>query len=256
MTTHVLERDGVRLHYEVHGGVSAKAPLLLTHGYGASSAMWRGNLAALSGDRQVITWDIRGHGRTVTPAESARYTHEGCVADMAAILDACGATVAVIGGLSLGGYLALCFHLARAERVAALLLLDTGPGYNSDRGRERWNAYAESTAEAFERDGLAALADSPEARLGVHDPVGLALAARGLLVQHDASVIQSLSSVGVPTFVVVGADDRPFLEAADYMTAHIPGAAKSVIDGAGHAANLDQPDIFNSVVRAFLEKLE
>jgi pimeloyl-ACP methyl ester carboxylesterase len=123
MTTHVLERDGVRLHYEVHGGVSAKAPLLLTHGYGASSAMWRGNLAALSGDRQVITWDIRGHGRTVTPAESARYTHEGCVADMAAILDACGATVAVIGGLSLGGYLALCFHLARAERVAALLLL-------------------------------------------------------------------------------------------------------------------------------------
>jgi pimeloyl-ACP methyl ester carboxylesterase len=256
MTIHVLERDGVRLHYEIHGSFSAHAPLLLTHGYSASSAMWQGNLGPLAEDRQVITWDIRGHGRTVTPAESTCYTHEQCVADMGAILDTCGATMAVIGGLSLGGYLSLCFHLARPERVAALLLVDTGPGYNSARGRERWNGYAEATARSFELDGLAALSDSPEARLGAHDPGGLALAARGLLAQHDASVIESLSSVRVPTLVLVGSEDRPFLEAADYMAAHIPGAVKSVIDGAGHASNIDQPDTFNSAVRAFLEQLE
>jgi pimeloyl-ACP methyl ester carboxylesterase len=255
MTVHVLERDGVRLHYEVHGTASPKPPVLLTHGYSASADMWRGNLGPLSADRQMITWDIRGHGRTVTPAVPACFTQEASVADMAAILDACGATVAVVGGLSLGGYLSLCFHLAYPERVAALVLADTGPGYNSERGRDRWNVYAETTALAFEREGLAALADSPEARLGAHDAAGLALAARGLLTQHDAVVIDSLPSIGVPTLVLVGADDRPFLAAADYMASNIPGAVKAVIEGAGHASNIDQPEKFNSAVRAFLGRL-
>ena len=59
------------------------------------------------------------------------------MADMAAILDACGVPRAVIGGLSLGGYLSLAFRLAHPERVAALVLFDTGPGYKSDDGTRK-----------------------------------------------------------------------------------------------------------------------
>jgi pimeloyl-ACP methyl ester carboxylesterase len=60
----------------------------------------------------------------------------------------------------------------------------------------------------------------------------------------------------VPTLVLVGAQDKAYLDGADYMVRKIPGAQKIVIDGAGHAANLDQPEAFNRAVQAFLSTLK
>jgi len=251
-----LERDGVTLYYELHGATSERTPLLLTHGYSASSAMWRPNLPALAGKRQVVTWDIRGHGRSASPSEPARYSEAASVADMAAILDACGIRRAAIGGLSLGGYLSLAFHLAHPTRVAGLLLCDTGPGFRQVDARERWNAFAVARAEDLERQGLAALSTSPEVGAGPHDPAGLALAARGILVQHDSRVLDSLPSIRVPTLIVVGEHDAPFRAATDYMAAKIPGATKCILAGAGHAANIDQPRAFDAATTAFLERLD
>jgi len=251
-----LERDGVTLHYELHGATSDRIPLLLTHGYSASSAMWKPNLPALAGKRQVVTWDIRGHGRSASPSDPARYSAAASVADMAAILDACGIRRAAVGGLSLGGYLSLAFHLAHPTRVAALLLCDTGPGFRQVDARERWNAFAVARAEDLERQGLAALSTSPEVGGGPHDPTGLALAARGILVQHDSRVLDSLPSIRVPTLIVVGEDDTPFRAATEYMAAKIPGATKCILAGAGHAANIDQPRAFDAATTAFLERLD
>ena len=62
-----------------------------------------------------------------------------------------------------------------------------------------------------------------------------------MLTQHDARVIESLPDIKVPSLIVVGADDTPFLAASDYMAARIPGAQKVVIPSAGHAVNIDQP---------------
>jgi pimeloyl-ACP methyl ester carboxylesterase len=73
-----------------------------------------------------------------------------------------------------------------------------------------------------------------------------------MLTQRDARVISSLPDIAVPALVVVGAKDTPFLAASDYMAAKIPGARKVVIEGAGHAANLDQPAAFNAAVLEFL----
>ena len=249
-----LDRDGVRIAYEVHGSVG-RTPVLLSHGYAASSAMWNGNVAVLSTDRQVVTWDMRGHGHSASPGDAAAYSQTGSVQDMAAVLDACGVARAVVGGLSLGGYLSLAFHLAYPERVAGLLLVDTGPGFIRDDSRLRWNAWAESMAESIDHQGAEALSDSPEARMGPHDPTGLALAARGILRQDDAAVITSLPSVRAPTLVVVGADDHPFLKAADYMAAKIPGARKVVIADSGHAPNIENPSSFNDAVSAFLGEI-
>jgi pimeloyl-ACP methyl ester carboxylesterase len=258
MISQTLERAGVSIYYEDHspadtsGRQQPSMPLLLTHGYSSNSEAWRKNLPALTATRRVIAWDVRGHGRTDVPPDPAYFTQEACVGDMEALLDACEVEAAAVGGLSLGGYLSLAFHLAHAERVAGLLLFDTGPGYKSETARATWNSYAESRARDFEQQGLDALSASPEVAGGLHDPAGLALAARGILVQHDASVIESLASVAVPTLVVVGEDDKPFIAAAEYMAAHIPGASKKVIAGAGHASNIDQPALFNAVVSSFL----
>lgn len=250
-----LDRDGVKIHYEIHG--SGPLTLLLSHGYSATSAMWRGQVEALSDLCRIIVWDMRGHGASDYPTDPELYSETATVADMAALLDAAGAERAVIGGLSLGGYMSLAFRLAHPERAQALLIIDTGPGYRSAEARAGWNANALKTGERYARDGLARLASgSAEMRTSRHrNAEGLALAARGMLTQRDSSVIDSLPTIDVPALVIVGADDTPFLAAADYMAAKIPGARKTVIPGAGHAANIDQPEAFNAAVRAFLEGL-
>ena len=248
-----LERGGVRLGYEVFGGDNENLPLLLTHGYGASAQMWEPNVGTLAAARPVITWDLRGHGRSDCPPDQAKYTQAASVQDMAAMLDAAGASRAVLGGLSLGGYLSLAFWLAYPERVAALVLCDTGPGYRSDEARQRWNDRAMATADRLERDGLAALGDGPRPQDAAQwSPLGLARAARGMLTQHDGRVIESLPSIDVPVLVLVGADDKPFLGAAEYMAAKIPHARLVVIPDAGHMASADQPGLFNQHVLAFL----
>jgi pimeloyl-ACP methyl ester carboxylesterase len=247
-----LDRDGVAVHYERHGHPSDRPALLLTHGYSASSAMFTGNLDALGAEREVIAWDIRGHGRSDSPSDPACYSQSLALDDMAAILDACDAPRATLGGHSLGGYLSLAFRLAHPERVAGLVLIDTGPGYQQDAGREGWNAMAERFAVGFETRGLDALGPSPEVNVGPHDPKGLALAARGILTQSDASIMASLGGIAVPTLVLVGREDEPFLAAAEIMAAKIPGATAVTIDGAGHAPNIDRPAEFEAAVISFL----
>ncbi|HMD56903.1 MAG TPA: alpha/beta fold hydrolase [Solirubrobacteraceae bacterium] len=248
----LLAHDGVRLHYDIYGDPGDRPPLLLSHGFSASGRMWELNVAALAGDREVLTWDLRGHARSDAPDDPAAYGVEQSVRDMVALLDMLGAKRAVLGGMSLGGYLSLAFHTRHPGRVAGLVLIDTGPGFRREQPREQWNRFAERTAQALERDGLAALRASPE--VAQHrDAHGLAHTARRVMAQKDAHVIDSLERIAVPTLVIVGAEDRNFLSAADYMAAKIPGARKVVLDGAGHAANIDAADQFNAAVSEFLE---
>jgi len=249
-----LDRDGVKIYYEVHGSGPL---LLLTHGYSSTSAMWQGQVAALSKHHKLVLWDMRGHGLSDYPDDPASYSEALTVADMAALLDEVGAESAIVGGLSLGGYMSLAFHRTHPERVRALLIIDTGPGFKKDDARDAWNTRAHATADRFEREGLTVLQSASRERSSVshRDASGLARAARGMLTQRDAAVMLSLPDIKVPSLIVVGADDTPFLAASDYMAAKIPGAAKVVIPSAGHAVNIDQPQAFVDAVLPFLAGL-
>jgi len=250
----ILDREGVRLYYEVHG---TGPTLLMSHGFSATSAMWQGQVAVLSKTHRLVLWDMRGHGQSDYPDDPAAYSEAATVADMAAILDAVGARSAIIGGLSLGGYMSLAYYKAHPQRTEALLIIDTGPGFKKDEAREAWNQRALGTAAKLEAEGLAALrtASAERAQSRHRDARGLAHAARGMLTQRDAGVIESLPSIQVPALVLVGSRDTPFLAATDYMAAKIPHATKVVIEDAGHAANLDQPAAFNAALTAFLSTL-
>jgi pimeloyl-ACP methyl ester carboxylesterase len=249
-----INRDGVSIYYEVHG---SGPPLLLTHGYSSTSAMWHGQIKALSKHHKLVLWDMRGHGQSDYPDDPAAYSEALTIADMAALLDEVSANSAIIGGLSLGGYMSLAFYRAHPERVRALLIIDTGPGFKKDDARDAWNKRAFETGDRFEREGLAVLkAGSRERSTVTHrDALGLARAARGMLTQRDARVIELLPKIKVPALVVVGADDAPFLAASDYMAAKIPAAKKVVIPAAGHAVNIDQPQAFIEAVLPFLDAL-
>ncbi len=238
-----INRDGVEIYYEVHG---SGPPLLLTHGYSSTSQMWQGQIEALSRHHKLVLWDMRGHGRSDYPGDASAYSEALTVADIAALLDEVGAISAIVGGLSLGGYMSLAFYRAHPARVRALLIIDTGPGFKKDDAREAWNKRARDTSDRFEREGLEALKSGSRERstAGHRDASGLARAARGMLTQRDARVIESLPDIKVP-----------FLAASDYMAAKIPGAKKAVIPAAGHAVNIDQPQAFIDAVLPFLDSL-
>lgn len=250
-----LSNCDVKLHYEVYG---TGQPLILSHGFSSTLEMWRGQIDAFSKDFKLIIWSMRGHGQTDYPEEPSAYSEANTVSDIAALLDHIvpdKAQKVIVGGLSLGGYMSLAFYRAYPERVSKLLIIDTGPGFKKDSARGAWNQTAYNTARSFEQKGLGVLQQaSPERSMVTHrNAAGLAHAARGMLTQRDDTIIMSLPQIRVPSLIVVGSEDKPFLAASDYMTAKIPGAKKAVIGGAGHASNIDQPEDFNRVILSFLE---
>lgn len=253
---------GVRVAWHSTGGPALGDPvsgvtMLMTHGYAASSHMFAPNARALATRHRVLTWDLRGHGSSDAPADASAYSAGASVDDMVAVLDAAGVERAVLAGHSLGGFLSLRFLAAHPERVRALVLIDTGPGYRQNEGRTAWNKMAVGFATNLEERGFAGHAGGAEfdPSVHVHGPAGLAKAARGILTQHDAMVIESLPAIAVPTLVIVGADDAPFIAGSHYMANKIPGAELVVIDGAGHAPNVSHPDEFDRAVGDFLDRL-
>ena len=248
--------NGIEIDYQDTG---RGRPILLTHGHMSSRVAWNGQHQALGDRYRVISWDIRGHGQTVSPDDPAQYSLELTIADVRALLGHLGIERAVIGGLSLGGYISLAFALAHPEMVEALVICDSGPGYRNDQARAQWNERAFARAAELEANGLESLASRSrevrEVRSRHRSAHALAHATRGILAQQGSTVIDGLPSIGVPTLVIVGDQDQPFLAPCAYMAKKIAGARLETIAGAGHSSNLDQPEAFNRVLVDFLDSL-
>ena len=252
--------NGIRLYYEVHG---QGEPLVFLHGFAGTAESWRPQVAALSARYRLILYDARGHWRTESPKEAEAYSHDIAVEDLRALLDQVKAGPTIVGGLSMGGVIALAFYAKYPARVRALILCDTGPGFKNLERRDRWTRSREKVAELLEREGMPGFAGSRHAALDYytsseimlqHDPVGLAHVNRRILVIPDTRFMDLLSRIAVPTLVLVGAEDTDYRPAAEYMARKIPGAELVVLDKAGHGANVDQPDAFNRAIRDFLER--
>jgi pimeloyl-ACP methyl ester carboxylesterase len=250
-----LQRNGARLHYDVTGD---GPPVLLTHGFAATSRIWQGQNVALSSRNKIIVWDMRGHGRSRVREDEHLFSVDETLDDMAAILDHLCHDRAVVGGHSLGGYMALAFYQKYPERVRALLVLSTGPGYRNDVAREEWNTMAKGMGHRIEKRGLGALLKlDPNMDPDEHESaIELGMAARGMLVQSNSQIIDSLAEIRVPALIVVGEKDRGYLAASDYMAEKIPNAELVSIPNAGHAVNLHQPELFNSAAQSFLDRIE
>ncbi|MBV1880665.1 MAG: alpha/beta hydrolase [Pseudomonadales bacterium] len=240
-----FNNNGTQLYYEVKG--EGEVAILITHGFGDTSLTWKHQIDFLSEKYKVIIWDLRGHGRSDSPSDIEEYSEALTLSDMNKLLDTCDVEKAVISGLSLGGYMSLAFNITNSERVQALMLFDTGPGFRNDKARDDWNQFSISKADRLEGGELKEGSEH-------FSQQGLANSARGMLTQDDAKVMNSLSTIAVPTLVLVGENDKPFFNACDHMAKKIPMAKKVVLEGAGHSANIDQPKAFNEAVLSFLRE--
>lgn len=242
--------------------------LLLIHGFPLSNRMWDSQLADLSGEARVVAPDLRGSGDSDTV--EGPYSMAMLADDCIALLDELGIDEAVVGGHSMGGYVALELFRRHRERVKGLILISTRAGADSDEGRAGRDsaadkARAEGTgpivsgmrekllAEAtYEEDPeLVELLDEIMEAANVTGVVGALAAMRDRV---DSTPL--LADIDVPTLIIHGADDRviPASE-AEIMAQAIPGATLEIIHGAGHLPNMEQEEMFNELVAAFLEEV-
>ncbi len=251
--------NDVELYYESYG---RGLPVVLTEGFAGTTAMWAPQVKAVSDKRRLVLYDIRGQGRSGSPRAASAYSLDLAVDDLYQLLRQLGAEQAVVGGLSLGGYISLHFYRAHPEMVRALVLADTGPGYRNPERRRQWQEECEERARLLETGGTHAFAHSawaaddyyaPHAALLRLDPLGLANVGRGIM--SSAWGVELLSQIRVPTLILCGEHDTPFLAATDYMAGVIPGARKVIIPNACHASNLDNADAFNAALLAFLDEI-
>lgn len=245
--------------------------LVLLHGFPLSREMWVEQIKALGGSYRIITPDLRGHGQSAAP--EGAYTMEEMADDVIELLDRLGvSTPVVLGGLSMGGYVALALIHRYPQRVAALMLLDTRPVADTPeaaKGREE-------TAREVLREGsgrvvvetmlprlfcAASMEKQPQrvetilAAMERTSAQGIAGALRGMAVRPDRR--GELPSIAVPTLVLVGEHDVITPPAgAREMAAAIPGARFEIIPGAGHLAPYENPAAANRVILDFLTSLD
>lgn len=247
---------------------SRTSPVVLLHGFPFNRSLWREQVESLSETRRVVAPDLRGHGETSAGGGPA--TMEEMAEDLAALLDELQVERAVVGGLSMGGYVALAFLRAHPERVGALVLADTRAQADADDARRA----REETARRALTEGMEPIADAmlpkllapatrgrrPDLVARVREmilgtkPEGAAAALRGMAARRDQTDL--LETIGVPTLLVVGSDDviAPPAE-AEAMRAKIRGARLVKIEDAGHVPNVERPVEFNRALAEFLDGL-
>jgi pimeloyl-ACP methyl ester carboxylesterase len=244
--------------------------VVLVHGFPLSKEMWRHQLDALAAGHRVIAPDLPGHGES--PAPEGAYEMDAMADAVIALLDRLEITQPVVlGGLSMGGYVALALVLRHPQRVRGLLLIDTRAAADTpEAARSR-----EETAQGVLRSksttamietmvprlfGKTTLERHPEkiepilAIMEGTSPQGVAGALRGMAVRPDRR--GDLGSIAVPTLVLVGEDDviSPPSEARE-IAAAIPRARLEVIPAAGHLAPYENPSATNAAILGFLEAL-
>ena len=218
-------------------------------------SIWAQQVESLAPHYRVITPDLRGFGRSsVTPG---KVTVEQWADDLAAMLDALKITEPIVlGGLSMGGYVAFRFFQAHRSRLAGLILCDTKAAADTPQAA----AGRLETAQRLEREGAQFLADTMLPRLLAPatldgkpevvdrlrqiilagDPVGYAATSRGLAERPNFTPL--LPQIDCPTLLIVGRQDAISTVAEmNAMARAIPGSRIVEIDGAGHVTPLEAP---------------
>jgi pimeloyl-ACP methyl ester carboxylesterase len=244
------------------------APVVFLHAFPLNRKMWAPQVAALAAGYRVITPDFRGHGESGVAEEDS--TMERLAEDARGLLDHLKLERVVLGGLSMGGYVAFAFLRRWPERVRALILADTRASADTEEARK--GRYA--TADLTEREGSVAIAEmmvpkllapgtlerKPEVVAAVRQmileasPAGIAHALRGMAARPAS--FDLLPQIKCPTLIVVGEEDGLTPPAdSEAMATAVPKSTLVKIPDAGHLSNLEQEERFNQAILDFLQGL-
>jgi 3-oxoadipate enol-lactonase len=245
--------------------------VMLLHGFPLSRAMWVDQLSGIGSIYRVIAPDLRGHGES--PVPEGVYTMDAMADDVVELLETLEISgPVVVGGLSMGGYVALSLAARYPTRVRALMLMDTKAAPDTPEAAQAREAMAQAVIAA---DSAAPVVDAMLPRLFAKmtleqrpervepmkkvmsrtSPRGIAGALRGMAARPDRRA--DLPKIVVPTLVLVGDEDviTPVAESKS-MAEALPNARLEVIRQAGHLAPYENPSDANAAILRFLKTLE
>jgi pimeloyl-ACP methyl ester carboxylesterase len=256
----IARANGVTLAFRDEG--LARDTLVLIHGHPFDSSMWEPQLHV---GCRVVAPDLRGYGQSeVVPRKT---TLDVFARDIAALLDSLGCNRVIVGGLSMGGQIAMEFCRLFPDRVRGLLLAATFPAAESAQGKVQRNA----TADRLLREGMGPYAEETLHRMvaakhidtvgrrvldmmRAAPPAGAAAALRGRAERPDYEA--TLAAIEVPALVVVG-DEDAFTSRADADSMHslLKNSELVWMAGVGHMPNLENPDEFNAGLNRLLARV-
>ena len=254
------------------------APLLLLHGFTGAKEDFAEALPGLAaGGWHAVAPDLRGHGDSDAPPEESDYTLDSFAADVVALADALGWARFTLLGHSMGGMIAQVVAVGHPDRLHALVLMNTthGPigGVSLD--------VAELAADVARTQGLEVLhqlieslgggplASGPDERLKAERPGYAEYGKRKLLASspamyasmapgmaEQADRLDALSSVDVPTLVIVGEHDKAMLRPSRRLAEAMPSARLAVVPDAAHSPQFESTDAWTTVLHQFLSDVQ
>jgi 3-oxoadipate enol-lactonase len=263
----IFRTDGVDLYYETHG--DAGEPVVFVHGYTGDVADWRHQVTEFSRTHRLLTFDLRGHGRSSAPADAAAYAIERLADDVEALAAHAGFDRSHLVGHSMGGAAAQEVALRSPDRLLSLTLHDTSPRFGTSRPPASASWYAERLRVARE-DGMAAVAamQSPSpppphrtAERQAYERQRLAsMSVDGFVGAWQAlgdwpGTRDRVAAIRVPTLVIYGElEPESMVSASRFLAEAIPGAELVCVPEAGHAPQDERPELFNAALRRHLER--
>jgi len=260
-----VELDDFRLHYKdypARQSEGGKPPIVMLHGFTVDHRMWVADAEYLSQWYRVLVPDSRGHGLSGAPQTNYSRAHR--VADLAAFLDRLGIDRVHLVGLSMGGTTALGMALTHPERLASLTLVSTSAaGYDHGpkirkideiaRTKDVQTALAkwiQATLRYFGSD-LKHVRDLLEVMMRDHSGAIWADPMRGKYpLEND---LERVHRIELPTLILVGEKDQPFVPLARVLHEKISGSRLSILPSIGHMVNLESPNVFRDLLKLFLE---
>jgi pimeloyl-ACP methyl ester carboxylesterase len=255
--------NGIDLHYREAG---EGFPVVLVHGFTGNSRNWALTVPAVSASFRTISPDLRGHGLSSKPTRREDYTLEALAADVLALLRHLGISECYLAGHSMGGMVAQHLVLSQPHLFRALVLVDTAadplPGMMTPERQRLIEIARRGDMEAVFEEQLRLNLLPPEI---VSRPEILQIRREQFrLVAPEAYIylsqamaerrplLDELANIQIPTLIVCGEKDEPFLAPSQAMHQRIEGSQLAIISGSGHTPQIERPEDFNDVLCRFL----
>ncbi len=264
--------NGVEIYYEVTG---QGFPLIWSHEFAWDYSSWDPQVNFFARRYQVITYSARGYFPSDVPPDTTAYSQEQSVADVRLLMEHLKLEQAHIGGLSMGGNVALNFALTHPTMARAIIVASAGSGSDDP---EQFREDGEAMAVRLLKEGMAPVAhdyargparvqflrkdpkgwDLFHQGLAAHSALGSALTYRGVQLKRPPiyDLADRMKQMQVPTLVMIGDEDDPCVNPATFMKRVIPRCGLAVFPQSGHAINLEEPALFNQTVLDFLIQVE